>query len=594
MTGSSGAISFKGLRTDLGEAFVPNDNFYDVQNINYDDIIGANSTLMPEVQYDGDTTDNIDGGFQFRYLNLAGEYTSEDIVSYGGKVYSHFLGTPTLIKSGLTPGKMQFAVVHNKLFMVNGLNYPIVYDGSVVYEMGAPSAMESSDIGNPTGTYYYEMTYVTGSGEERIGTRSNTITVTNKKIQLTIPIGYSGTTSRKIYRTTNGGSTPKLVTTIADNTTTSYLDNVSDGSLGADIGAINNECPKPYFIETSYDKLVGAVIDIDPTLVAISDSGIEVWDAAQMQDVSSVGNDSTRLMGMKQDYSKIIIGSEKEIYVMDVSDDTAQITRTRSNVGVLNGYAMATVPKYADFPGGVMFLTTNQDVRLFNGNFSDAPVATSLDNLKADNFSQPIINVLQSSLELGLNNYAIYFDYKYILGIGQKIFTFDIRTQAWSILSVMTDSYAPTYNVFFVIGNYLYGGQLSVSMVDQFYAGTKYRGEDVVSYVQSGKILLSEELKYFRQFFIYFVVTENLPITLTLTLDNDTGNQISATFDCGLGAYDSRYFDDNYYQDVNNLEDYRVLYVNRYCRWMDYRISSTNPFYFRGFRAEYKEISNKE
>lgn len=49
------------------------------------------------------------------------------------------------------------------------------------------------------------------------------------------PVGPSGTTGRKIYRTVNNGSQLKLVATIADNTTTSYEDHTTDGALGADM-----------------------------------------------------------------------------------------------------------------------------------------------------------------------------------------------------------------------------------------------------------------------------------------------------------------------------------------------------------------------
>lgn len=52
-----------------------------------------------------------------------------------------------------------------------------------------------------------------------------------------IAVGAAGTTQRKLYRTAVGGSAFKLVATINDNTTTTYADNTSDASLGADIPA---------------------------------------------------------------------------------------------------------------------------------------------------------------------------------------------------------------------------------------------------------------------------------------------------------------------------------------------------------------------
>jgi hypothetical protein len=48
-----------------------------------------------------------------------------------------------------------------------------------------------------------------------------------------IAVGATGTTSRKVYRTAVGASQLKLLTTLADNTTTTFADATADGSLGA-------------------------------------------------------------------------------------------------------------------------------------------------------------------------------------------------------------------------------------------------------------------------------------------------------------------------------------------------------------------------
>jgi hypothetical protein len=53
------------------------------------------------------------------------------------------------------------------------------------------------------------------------------------KLTIGLPLGPTGTTSRKLYRTILGGSSYLLQSTTADNTTTSLLDNTADGSLGA-------------------------------------------------------------------------------------------------------------------------------------------------------------------------------------------------------------------------------------------------------------------------------------------------------------------------------------------------------------------------
>lgn len=85
-----------------------------------------------------------------------------------------------------------------------------------------------------TGDYKYVVTFVSPDGES-LPSSSATITTTsgNQAVNLTvIPTGATGTTARKIYRTTVGGSAFLLLTTINDNTTTVFSDTVADGSLG--------------------------------------------------------------------------------------------------------------------------------------------------------------------------------------------------------------------------------------------------------------------------------------------------------------------------------------------------------------------------
>jgi len=62
---------------------------------------------------------------------------------------------------------------------------------------------------------------------------SNTATGFQQIAVAGIAIGPANTTARKVYRTAAGGSTLQFVATIADNTTTTYVDATADGSLGA-------------------------------------------------------------------------------------------------------------------------------------------------------------------------------------------------------------------------------------------------------------------------------------------------------------------------------------------------------------------------
>ena len=102
----------------------------------------------------------------------------------------------------------------------------------------APTAptVATGAAGVLTGNYYYMVTFVTVSGETSAGTASAVVAPSSQQVSLTaIPTDTTGNaTSRKIYRTLTGGVNTGpffLVTTIADNTTTTYTDNIADGSL---------------------------------------------------------------------------------------------------------------------------------------------------------------------------------------------------------------------------------------------------------------------------------------------------------------------------------------------------------------------------
>ncbi|MDO8313069.1 MAG: hypothetical protein Q7T25_14135 [Sideroxyarcus sp.] len=108
----------------------------------------------------------------------------------------------------------------------------------------APGVITAALAGTPiagnvtAGAHRYLATFVTADGETQAGTVSAAVTVAdaavNGKVSLTaIPLGGSLVTSRKLYRTAAGGTAYLLLATIADNTTTTYTDNIADASLGA-------------------------------------------------------------------------------------------------------------------------------------------------------------------------------------------------------------------------------------------------------------------------------------------------------------------------------------------------------------------------
>ena len=101
---------------------------------------------------------------------------------------------------------------------------------------GAAGAVDNGD-------HDYIITFSTAGLEETEGgTPSNTVTVANNavdgQINLTaIPVSTNNAVIRRIiYRRFNGAGTYKTVTTIGDNSTTTYTDNTANAGLGGELG----------------------------------------------------------------------------------------------------------------------------------------------------------------------------------------------------------------------------------------------------------------------------------------------------------------------------------------------------------------------
>lgn len=93
-----------------------------------------------------------------------------------------------------------------------------------------------------TGAYYYATTFVTSAGETAPWPGSATVVnPSSQQVNLTtIPLGPAGVIARRVYRTpaVTGLIDPKdyrFVVEIPDNTTTTYTDNLGDGSLGGPV-----------------------------------------------------------------------------------------------------------------------------------------------------------------------------------------------------------------------------------------------------------------------------------------------------------------------------------------------------------------------
>jgi hypothetical protein len=183
---------------------------------------------------------------------------------------------PYVVPAGMTMVLPTFSIQY---YNDANANVSVTYSTTVMVPPAAP-VLAVGAAGLPNGTYRCQVTFVNAYGETSGGAEA-VVTVVNQQISWSaIPLGPSGTTARKLYRVllaaadaavvTEAASvaegaaagavapaepgviteaalitqigavgTLRLVTTIADNTTSTYTDNVADSALGVGIPLVN-------------------------------------------------------------------------------------------------------------------------------------------------------------------------------------------------------------------------------------------------------------------------------------------------------------------------------------------------------------------
>lgn len=169
-------------------------------------------------------------------------YANNVIAGHGVNISARSLtGNLSSIDDLSASDKLRFEDYETFIFMINGTDKK-AFDETNLLEWGvdnpddAPTLAEGA-AGNPSGTYTCYVTFLimfdNGKRYETGTPTSTSITVVDKKIEWSaIPISlFSGAASiyRKLYRTVSG--VVYYVTTIADNSTTTYTDDETEAQL---------------------------------------------------------------------------------------------------------------------------------------------------------------------------------------------------------------------------------------------------------------------------------------------------------------------------------------------------------------------------
>lgn len=168
----------------------------------------------------------------------------------------------------------------------NDSEFSIIYAGGVADNpLTAPTAalggLGAGSIEN--GTHDYKVTFITSAGETGAGPASGLVTVSNNtsngKILVSgIPVSNKTNVSgRNLYRRFNSAGDYKLLTSIADNSTTTYIDNIGNASLGKVLPVSNSTTNSVKFDASglTYGQIV-KIPNSSGTLVLNKESSVSI------------------------------------------------------------------------------------------------------------------------------------------------------------------------------------------------------------------------------------------------------------------------------------------------------------------------------
>jgi hypothetical protein len=268
----------------------------------------------------------------------------------------------------------RFATLNQQVVVTNAVSANIVvnpFDLSTrLLNIAGPGAsvptLASGGSGVLTGEYRYRVTYAIRSGatvltESPYSDIAGPITVSSNDIDLSnIPVsGTTGVNARRIYRTGNGGAEFFLLTTIADNSTTTYTDNTSDfdlallpsaETLGNAPGVDSTD--RLRLIVSWKDRLWGAPAD-NPDRVHYTDNRVVyAWGAAAFVTVKPIGQDLIGVTGFAARRDDLLVGKKRSVWIVrGIPPDTIELIQVFEGPGPLSQDAFLVIHDVAYYLG---------------------------------------------------------------------------------------------------------------------------------------------------------------------------------------------------------------------------------------------------
>ena len=482
----------------------------------------------------------------FAVKSVGGYYkVGEDaeIIATGSTIISKVTSTSkTDIKTGLTGDGLVFDMHQymNHYYMANGTDAVQVYDGSAVWDIGYPiptSNCTATDSGSAgvleAKAYKYKVTYYYNDGESNSCSAETGVTPTaNHSVNLTaIPVSASARVAqRKIYRTIGGGATYKLLTTINDNSSTTYTDNIPDSGLGADMDTDNNIPPVCKYVVNHKGRLWLAGDPAHPSRVYYSKAlHPESFPALYYWDVGD--DDGTIITGLTINLSILVIFKNYSTWL--ISGDTPlgnnpdmALSNANPRVGCISAKTMAHAGN------DLLFLSPNLGVQRLH-----RVILATTETMDVDALSDKIDATVK-----GLNSkylqyaHAEVFDHKYHLfvpdGVSQTtnnlVLALDLRnlnpadesTIRWTRYTNM--NFASCALIYDTNGDRLLVGSNTTGYIYDFGVGTNDDGAPIKAYATTKNHDIGSFMndKTLRSMVIYGRASEDWKFAIRLFTNN--------------------------------------------------------------------------
>ena len=464
----------------------------------------------------------------------------------------------------LTTGdrKAQWETWHNLAIGTDGYNQPYKYDGtsdSATY-LGAPLATDAGSGAGPDGVYSYKVLCYTATYDFSFDTPSNTITVVDNDIDLTMipicPDTYLGedVTGRKIYRTGAGDSTYVLLSNgdIANNTAVTLTDSDADGARsGAYSPTLTAAPPKGKLILIHSNRLWILNNPDNPSRAYYSDDGShEYFPSINYLDIRK--SDGDEITFAKTILGKLTVGKNntvQKIYTEGTPTDDWEISDPFSVVGCHAMYSAVNTPL------GVVYLSNN-GLYIFNGQYSTMisnQITPEIRDINPSNF----VNVWGEYYKNAY--YMTYTSSKSGASANNRILVIDLINNAYSI-----DLFSVN-----VLKNFKSGTDIEALYSGSSSDGTVYAHTDTVKElvhkIHSDFTGTFDDMRYIPTTVGGLAESPILELAWDVTIDTVTIDTVGyATIDAMHGVVDRPAIGGSYTSQILNLNasTYDKLYWN--------------------------------